>query len=293
MNLLGLSGNEIDKVGSEPFTTSPHRLLSRMGMVRKKELHEVFNRIFFGSMPALYATEGIDRETFYASYVNTYLQRDIRDLTQVADEMKFLSFMTAVAARTARPVVYGELARDADISAPTAKQWLSVLHSFHIIALVQPYSNNVLKRVVKNPLLHFLDLGLCAYLLKWGSGMTLEKSMMAGPFFESWVFSEIYKSYLNAGKEPPLYYYRDKDQREIDLLIIQDGTLCPVEVKKSANPGRDALRHFKVLEPAIGPGGPGSPQQFKMEIGEGSVICMADDLLPLDERNWCVPAWLV
>ncbi len=157
-------------------------------------------------MPELYADEEVQWEVYYRSYVDTYLQRDIRDLAQVADEMQFYNFMTIVAAHTAKPVVYQELADAAGISAPTAKKWLSILVSSHIIALVQPYHNNILKRVVKMPLLHFLDTGLAAYLLKWGNPEALERGAMSGAFFESYVFSEIYKSYLNAGKEPPIFY---------------------------------------------------------------------------------------
>ena len=129
------------------------------------------------------------------------------------------------------------------------KKWLSILVSSHIIALVQPYHNNALKRVVKMPLLHFLDSGLAAYLLKWGNPEALERGAMSGAFFESYVFSEIYKSYLNAGKEPPVFYYRDKDQKEIDLLLYQNGELSPIEIKKAASPGKTAVKNFNVLGP--------------------------------------------
>lgn len=247
-------------------------------------------------MPELYANDKIDWETYYRSYVDTYLRRDIRDLAQVADEMQFYNFMTVVAAHTSKPVIYEELAGAAGISAPTAKKWLSILVSSHIVALVQPFHNNVLKRVVKMPLLHFLDTGLAAYLLKWGNPQALEKGAMSGAFFESYVFSEIYKSYLNAGKQPPLYYYRDKDQKEIDLLIYQNGILCPVEIKKAASPGKTAVKNFRVLEP-LSRSDTGEKfeelETLKVEIGPGSVICMANDILPVDRKNWYVPAWLI
>jgi|GEM_PF-1188001 len=126
-----------------------------------------------------------------------------------------------------------------------------------------------------------------------GSPETLERSAMAGQFFESWVFSEIYKSYLNAGRRPPVFYYRDKDQKEIDLLLLQDGTLYPIEIKKSASPGKAAIKHFKALEPATKPERHGEPEQYRLAIGTGAVICFARDLLPIDENNWAVPAWLI
>lgn len=293
INLLGLSDAEIYQTPSEPFSTDTGRLMNRLSVVKPRGLNEIYQRIFRGSMPELYADGNMDWETYYRSYVNTYLQRDIRDLAQVADEMQFYNFMTIVAAHTSKPVVYGELASAAGISAPTAKKWLSILVSSHIVALVQPYHNNALKRVVKMPLLHFLDTGLAVYLLKWGNPGALEKGAMSGAIFESYVFSEIYKSYLNAGKEPPVFYYRDKDQKEIDLLLYQNGVLSPIEIKKAASPGRTAVKNFRVLDPVSTAEPFGGLETLKVEIGTGSVICMAADLLPVDEKNWYVPVWLI
>lgn len=293
INLLGLSDTEIYKIPNQPFSTDARQLMERISIIKPRGLNEIYKRIFRGSMPELYADTNVDWETYYRSYTDTYLHRDIRDLTQVADEMQFYNFMTVVAARTSKPVVYEELASEAGISAPTAKKWLSVLVSSHIIALVQPYHNNALKRVVKMPLLHFLDTGLAAYLLKWGNPEALEKGAMSGAFFESFVFSEIYKSYLNAGKEPPLFYYRDKDQKEIDLLIYQNGTLFPIEIKKSVSPGKAAIKNFHVLDPVSKTDTFNNLETLKVEIGTGSVICMSDDLLPIDEKNWYVPSWLI
>lgn len=202
VNLLGLSDAEIYQEPSRPFQTDAAYLMDRLSVRTRKGLNEIYSRIFKGSMPELYADENVDWETYYRSYTDTYLQRDIRDFAQVADEMQFYNFMTIAAAHTSKPVVYEEFASAAGISAPTAKKWLSILVSSHIIALIQPYHNNALKRTVKMPLLHFLDTGLAAYLLKWGNPEALERGAMSGAFFESYVFSEIYKSYLNAGKEP-------------------------------------------------------------------------------------------
>lgn len=293
VNLLGLSDAEIYGYPSVPYMAEPDNLLKRLDEIIKRGLNDIYSRIFKGSMPELYAEDNIEWETYYRSYVDTYLQRDIRDLAQVADEMQFYNFMTIVAAHTSKPVIYEELASAAGISGPTAKKWLSILVSSHIIAIVQPYYNNVLKRVVKTPLMHFLDTGLAAYLLKWGNPEALEKGAMSGAFFESYVFSEIYKSYLNAGKEPPIYYYRDKDQKEIDLLIYQNGTIYPIEIKKAASPGQSSIKNFKVLNPLENPQKFGGIKELKTKIGNGNVICMANDLLPIDEKNWYVPVWLV
>lgn len=293
INLLGLSTNEINAVSSEVFTTDSDRLMKRIEKAKKFDLNSLYFRIFKGSMPKLYADNNVDLEMYYRSYIDSYLKRDIKDLTQVADEMAFYNFMTVVAARTAKPVVYDEIARECGISSPTAKKWLSILMSSHIIALVQPYYNNLLKRVTKTPMLHFLDTGLCAHLLKWGNPEALERGAMSGAFFESYVFSEIYKSYLNAGKEPPIYYYRDKDKKEIDLIIYENGALYPIEIKKSASPGKDAIKHFGVLESVTEPEKFGELSQTKMKIGNGAVVCMANDLLPIDAKNWYVPAWMI
>ena len=293
INLPGLSDAEIYGYENEPFSTNYNRLSKRLEIAKERGLNEIYGRIFRGSMPELYANEAVDWEIYYRSYVDTYLQRDIRDLMQVADEMDFYRFMTVAAAHTARPVVYEELANEVGVSAPTAKKWLSILISSHIVALVQPYSNNVLKRVVKMPLMHFLDTGLAAYLLKWGNPETLEKGAMSGAFFESYVFSEIYKSYLNVGKEPPIFYYRDKDRREIDLLLYQDGTIFPIEIKKAASPGKAAIKNFDILNPMRQPEKFGIMSGLKTEIGQGCVVCMSRDLLPIDGKNWCVPVWLI
>ena len=293
INLLGLSTSEINAVSSEIFTTDSERLMKRIEKAKKFDLIGLYSRIFKGSMPKLYADDNVDLEMYYRSYIDSYLKRDIMDLTQVADEMAFYNFMTVVAARTAKPIVYDEIASECGISSPTAKKWLSILMSSHIIALVQPYYNNLLKRVTKTPMLHFLDTGLCAHLLKWGNPEALERGAMSGAFFESYVFSEIYKSYLNAGKEPPIYYYRDKDKKEIDLIIYENGALYPIEIKKSASPGKDAIKHFGVLEPVTEPDKFGELSQTKIKIGNGAVVCMANDLLPIDAKNWYVPAWMI
>ena len=137
------------------------------------------------------------------------------------------------------------------------------------------------------------DSGLAAYLLRWGNPEALERGAMSGPFFASYVFSEIYKRYLNTGKETPIFYYRDKDQKEIDLLLYQNGVLSPIEIKKSASPGKIAIKNFKVLEPVTKESAFGSLESLKVEIGTGSVVCMANDLLPVDEKNWYVPVWLI
>lgn len=291
VQLLGLSSSEINETISLPYQSNPKTLISLISKKKKMTSTEVFQRIHKGSMPRLYEIDDMDQEVYYASYLNTYIQRDIKALTQVGNEVQFLNFLTVVAARTSRPVIYQELADEVGISVPTAKRWLSILVSSHIVALVQPYSNNRLKRVVKMPLLHFLDTGLCAYLLKWNSPETLESGAMAGQFFETYVFSELYKSFLNQGKVPPIYYYRDKQKREIDLLLVENGEVSPIEIKKSGMPSKQVIKNFKVLAPLEKDDD--KYKDLKVNITYGSIICMSEDILPIDEKNWLVPVWMI
>lgn len=278
--MQGLSLSELNRIPNESYTTEVNRLLSRLSVAKKMTLKEIYEVIHKGSMPALYTTEQ-SIERFYASYVDTYVHRDIRDLTQVADEMQFQRFLTACAARTSQMVNYSELAKDVGISSPTAKTWLSLLVTSGIIVLVEPYFNNALKRIVKAPNMYFMDTGLCAYLTRWTTSESLEISAMSGAFFETFVVSEIIKSYLNEGRRPPIFYYRDSDQKEIDLIIEENGRLQPIEIKKSSNPKKNAGRHFSVLD------------KTEKTKSKGSVICMSDDLMPISEESWAVPVWLI
>ena len=280
IQMFGLSGSELDNARNKPFICDHKLMIEQLKERTPKGLNDIYERIYTGSMPAAYAG-AFGFERFYSSYVNTYLQRDIRDLAQVGDELAFLNFMTACAARTSQMVNYAELAKEVGISAPTAKQWLSVLVSSGIVTLVQPYFNNMLKRAIKSPNLYFMDTGLCAYLTRWDSAETLEVSAMSGAFFETYVVSEILKSYYNAGKRPPIYYYRDTDGKEIDLIIEGNNKLYPIEIKKSASPKRDAAKNFSVL------------RNSGKEIGEGCVLSLYPEVLPLNESAWLIPVWLI
>jgi hypothetical protein len=292
--MLGLSSAEIDGRHPGAFEVDVSKLTERLAAAKPMTVTEVFERIFKGSMPRLYELEGVNRELYFESYLDTYLSRDIRALEQVGDLTAFLYFIRIVAARTATSVNYDSLAQDAGVSGPTAKKWLSLLVSCGIVGLVEPYFNNALKRVVKAPRMYFLDTGLCAYLMGWGSAAVLEASAMSGAFFETWVVSEIWKSYLNAGKRPPLFFYRDSNKKEIDLILCQDGAVYPIEIKKGAAPA-NATKNFSVLAPIEKDPEPDEfgAAHLKTAIGTGAVVCLASDLLPIDRKNWYVPAWVI
>lgn len=240
---------------------------------------EIWRKIHRGRMPQLVANETHDWQMYYGAYVRTYIERDVRDLTQVGDEGKFLRFMISAAARTGSLLNLAELARDVGISQPTAERWLSVLVASNIVYLLQPYFSNVIKRAVKTPKMYFLDTGLAAYLTRWNTPETLQHGAMSGAFFESWVISEIVSSYYNKGVlEPPLWFYRDKDMREIDLLIERDGVLYPIEIKKHSDPTAKDISAFKVLD-----------KLTEVRRGSGGIICTYDKLTPIRESDKVIP----
>jgi uncharacterized protein len=282
VHLLGLSQAEISSRPSVPFLPTKEILAIKRKETEKGSLPEVFAAIQRGSLPALFAGENRPEvEQYYSSYVQTYLQRDIKDLSQVGDELAFLRFLTAAAARTGQMLQYADLARDIGISQPTAKKWLSLLVTSGIVTLVEPWYSNTLTRMIKSPKLYFLDTGLAAYLTRWTTAEALEAGASSGAFFETFVVSEIMKSWYNAGKSPPVFYYRDKDRNEIDLILEADGELHPVEIKKSANPGKDAIAAFRVLATT------------GKSVGSGGVVCCATEYLPLDAKNSIIPWWMV
>lgn len=293
IEMLGLSGAEIAGVESEPFSPGRDYFVRRVGMSRPYDVVEAYERICAGSLPGICALPDDLRPGGYESYLDTYIMRDIRDLSQIGDELKFRRFMTACAALTSKPVVYAELARIADIDEKTAKTWLSLLVSSYIVKVVEPYANNLLKRLSKQPIMHFLDTGLAAYLTGWTSPRALETGAMSGQTFESYVFGEVYKSYLNAGRRAPLHFFRNNDKKEIDLLLESDGTLYPIEVKKTASPSKKDARNLGVLDPVASDDIPAELSPLKRTIGMGAIICMAQDTFPVSERAWAFPVWAV
>jgi predicted AAA+ superfamily ATPase len=277
LQLLGLSHRETIGMGAEQTPFLPDSSFFQKSGREPLALQELYTTIWRGSFPELVLNSSMNRDIFLNSYVQTYLQRDVRDLAKVGDEMAFLRFLRSAAARTGQLLNLAEMARDADVAPNTAKKWLSILQVSGLIYLLEPYFNNVIKRMVKRPKLYFLDTGLAAYLTEWSSPETLEAGAMSGAILETWILAELLKSWWHNGLRAPFYYYRDTDQKEIDLLIVQDGTVYPLEFKKTASPDKKAIRHFGVLE------------RLNMPIGEGAVVCLVQQALPLSEKVWSVP----
>jgi predicted AAA+ superfamily ATPase len=232
-------------------------------------------------MPGLIASHE-DWETFYSSYVMTFIERDVNQLTKITDQGDFTRFMAAVAARSGELLNYDSIAKDAGVSATTVKRWIQILESSGLIILLYPYHNNHLKRMIKTPKLFFMDTGLMAWLTRWLTPETIQHGAKAGQFFETWIVSEIVKSFLNAGKSiRDLYYYRDADQREIDLLMEVGRTVYPIEIKMTAKPDKKMAQAFQLLQPIM--------KSADLELGDGAVINQYPELMFLDKGLRAIP----
>lgn len=282
LHLSPLSQSEIMKRPPEPpFSLELPLLSERQNGRQMLNTPEVFQRIHQGGMPALVTGTYSNASIFYSSYIDTYMERDVRRLSNDIDSLKFLRFLRSVAARASQQVNYKGIADDAEIDQTTAKNWLHVLESLGIIFLLEPYSNNVLKRTVSTPKLYFYDSGIVCYLTRWSSPETAMEGAMSGALLENYTVAEIIKTYQNAGQEPFLYYYRDKDAREIDLILERDGKLFPIEIKKMASPPKKLTKVFDLID------------KSPLQRGTGAILCMADQLGAFDQNNLIVPISLI
>ena len=278
LHLSPLSQSEIMKRPPEPpFSLELPLLSERQNGRQMLNTPEVFQRIHQGGMPALVTGTYSNASIFYSSYIDTYMDRDVRRLSNDIDSLKFLRFLRSVAARTSQQVNYKGIADDAEIDQTTAKNWLHVLEALGIIFLLEPYSNNVLKRTVSTPKLYFYDSGIVCYLTRWSSPETAMEGAMSGALLENYTVAEIIKTYQNAGQ----YYYRDKDAREIDLILEQDGKLFPIEIKKMASPPKKLTKVFDLID------------KSPLQRGTGAILCMANQLGAFDQNNLIVPISLI
>ena len=281
LSLTSLSQAEICGGEMQPFTLDIEKLSARRKERTAADTGVIFDWIFRGSMPAIVSEKNSNSRIFYSSYLTTYIERDVREVSDAIDSLTFLHFITAVAARCGQILNIAEIARDADINQKQAKNWLGVLETLGLIFYLHPYSNNMLKRLVKTPKLYFYDTGLVCYLTKWSSAETLQSGAMNGAILENYVVAEIRKTYLNCGKDPYMYYYRDKDAREIDIILEHDGVLNPIEIKKSANPGSELIKVFKLLD------------KSSAKRSKGAVVCMKPELSAIDRENYIIPVWMI
>ena len=285
IKLMGLSLREVAGLSyREPFLpTEKH--YSAIGSGAALVYDDLIRFIHKGSFPELHETESDlhDWADFHSSYLQTYIEKDIKDVLNIQDETAFIKFLKATASRTGEMLNLTTIAEVCGKDVKTVKSWLSVLESSGLVYLLEPYYNNFNKRLIKSPKLYFLDTGLACWLLGWNTPEQLVNGAMWGHIFESFVFTEILKSYYNDGiVKPPLYYYRDSDKNEIDLLIEEGDTLYPIEIKTSSDPTKSMVRAFRCL----------SANKSK-QAGAGAVICLAKERLPLTENVWMLPVWMI
>ena len=280
LNLYSLSNSEIKGYEGLLFTPKLDELKKKENIVHC-DSKEIFERIFNGGMPTI-ATSAIERSNYFSSYINTYIERDVKQLLNVGKTIEFYNFMQYIAVRTAQELNYSTIAKEIGVDSKTIKNWISILESSGIIYLLQPFSSNLSNRIIKAPKLYFMDTGLCSYLAKYPNPETLEIGALSGAIFETFVVSEIIKNITSHGLDPKmnLYYYRDKDQKEVDLLYIEGDTIYPIEIKKGISPNNPD-KNFAVLS------------KYSNDIATGIVICMTQKLQPINKNCWLCPVSLL
>ncbi len=265
----------------KPLDFLLENLQERQSLTTPNDITEVFEHIWRGGMPQVQTADEEMRQEYYSSYVDTYLMRDVAEVGGVTNSAKFMKLLRTCAALTAEQVNYATLATAADISEPTAKDWVRILEGLGIVYLLQPYSNNELKRLVKTPKLYFCDTGLCAYLSMWLTRDTLMNGAASGHYFENYVVTELLKNYAYGKTKVNICYYRDSNAKEIDVFVELNGYIHPLEIKKSASPNRKEVKKYELLDKASIP------------RGNGGIVCMCDKPMPIDEKNAFIPSNLI
>ena len=282
LHMSSLSQHEIYGSGDcIPFTLELGALKAREKTNAPADIAEIYDRIWKGSMPGLASGKFSDRDVFYSSYLQTYIDRDVKEQVQLADPLLFRDFVRAAACRAGQMLNVHDIAQDVGVSDDTAKRWLQVLEKSDVIFFLRPYSNNLLKRTVKTPKMYFFDTGLVAYLTRYSSPEILANGAINGAILENFVVSELLKSYHNNAKECLLWYYRDSNSNEIDMVIESDGMLHPLEIKRSVNPGSELISAFNLLDKASIP------------RGKGAILCMRPKLSAINSENYIVPIWMI
>ena len=270
INLNSFTYSEIKKVKNKKLF-DPVEIKN----ISKINVNSIFEIIFKGGMPRLYTEKEISLPLYFQGYIDTYISRDVKMLTQVGNEFSFRKFIVSVASKTGEQLNYTTLANDAGVSVPTAINWLSILTTSGLVYLLEPYMSSSLKRLTHTPKIIFMDTGLACYLAGFSSAKELQMSSSSGHYLETFIISEIIKSYNAKGIRPNISYYRDKEKNEIDLLFYKNNKLYPFEIKKTALPTKEMIKNFKKLE--------------KQKIGQGGIICFYDNLTKLDQDNYIIP----
>ena len=282
VHMSALSQSELYGDGTtEPLSLKLEKLNRRKEHLSNCNSMEMFERIWNGGMPGHRSGRYTDRDVFYSSYIQTYINRDVSDMIPGVDKLLFADFIRAAACRVGQMLNTHDIAQDVGVSDDTAKRWLQVLEKSEVIFYLRPYSNNLLKRTVKTPKMYFFDTGLAAYLTKYSSPEILMNGAINGAILENYTVAEIRKTWLNSAKECLLHYYRDKDTNEIDMVIEADGELHPLEIKKSTNPGTELASVFKVLDKGSVP------------RGAGAILCLREEISAIDRNTFILPIWMI
>lgn len=240
-------------------------------------VNELYDRIFEGGMPELYDIPDMDKKDYFYSYVETYLSKDVKNQLKILDTTTFKNFMVSVATRNGEQLNYSNIANEIGITDKTAKTWLNILVNSGIVYLLEPFMNTKLKRITHMPKIVFMDSGLCSYLAGWDTARDLQLSEQSGHYLETYIISEIIKSYNSMGIDPKLSYYRDKEKNEIDLIFEKNNKIYPFEIKKTGNPTKAMIKNFEKLN------------DTKKQIEPGGIICCYEELIHLDEKNYIIP----
>lgn len=282
LHMPSLSQHEVYGTGeATPFAVDLPALKIRKKTNAPADMASLYERIWNGSMPGLISGKYTDRDIFYSSYLQTYIDRDVTEQIQLTDKLLFRDFIRAAACRAGQMLNVHDIAADIGVSDDTAKRWLQVLEKSDIIFYLRPYSNNLLKRTITTPKMYFFDTGLVAYLTRYSTPEILANGAINGAILENYVVAEIRKTYMNCGKEFLMWYYRDKDSNEIDLVIESDGELHPLEIKRSVNPGTELTRAFRILDSGSVP------------RGVGAILCMRPELSAIDAKHLIIPIWMI
>ena len=282
VHMSALSQSELyGDAGTEPFAVSLSAIRSRQEHLIMCTPSEMYDRIWRGGMPGYRSGRYTDRDVFYSSYIQTYINRDVSDLIPGVDKLMFADFIRAAACRAGQMLNIHDIALDVGVSDDTARRWLQILEKSDIIFYLRPYSNNLLKRTVKTPKMYFFDTGLVAYLTRYSSPEILMNGAINGAILENYTVAEIRKTWMNSTKECLLHYYRDKDTREIDMVLETDGRLHPMEIKKSTAPGTELASAFRILDKSSTP------------RGEGAILCLREELSAIDRETLIVPIWMI
>ena len=282
IHMSALSQSELyGEAWAEPLSLTLEHLNERIPHLKPCTSLEMYERIWNGGMPGHRSGKYRDRDVFYSSYIQSYINRDVTDIIPGVDKLQFADFIRAAACRVGQMLNVHDIAQDVAVSDETAKRWLQVLEKSEVIFYLRPYSNNLLKRTVKTPKMYFFDTGLVAYLTKYTSPQILENGAINGAILENYTVAEIRKTWLNNAKECILHYYRDKDSNEVDMVIESDGELHPLEIKKSTNPGTELASAFKVLDKGSAP------------RGVGAILCLRETLSAIDRNTFIVPIWMI